>query len=53
MNAIIPMFFITVFMLAITVTLATSSDASMGCIMLGTEINGDYSTEYLFLGDCR
>ncbi len=53
MNPIIPMFFITLFMMAITMTLALSPDASIGCIMLGTEINGDYSTEYLFLGDCR
>ena len=53
MNTLAPLFLMIVVLMTVTVTLAVSPDASFGCVMLGTEINGDYSTEYLFLGDCR
>lgn len=53
MNGIIGMFFLMMMMLSITLTIVVTPDVSMGCFMLGTEVNADYSTEYLFLGDCR
>lgn len=53
MNALAPIFFITVFFLVVTVAVAMDGEMTSGCYMLGAEINGDYSTEYLYLGDCR
>lgn len=29
------------------------SDAAVGCYMLGQEINGDNSVEYLMIGNCQ
>jgi hypothetical protein len=53
MNIIGSVFFLTVFFLIVTVAVAMDGQIATGCYMLGAEINGDYSTEYLYLGDCH
>jgi hypothetical protein len=53
MNALAPVFFLTIFFLMLTIMVITNGQISSGCYMLGAEINGDYSIEYLYLGDCR
>jgi len=42
------------FLVALTSTVAMSGAISLdvGCHIVGTEINADYSTEYLTLGNC-
>lgn len=52
MSAIIPTFLMMFLLLAITTFTLVSPDASMGCYILGAEVNGDYSTEYLMIGNC-
>lgn len=45
-------FLLTLLFLMVTVSVAMDGQLSMGCYLLGAEINGDYSTEYLYLGNC-
>lgn len=52
MKAMFPFFCLTVLMMLLTIITVVSPEASMGCMILGTEVNGDYSTEYLMLGNC-
>jgi hypothetical protein len=52
MQIIAPMFFITLVMIAVTIFATLSPDANIGCYVLGAEVNGDYSTEYLMVGRC-
>jgi len=46
------LFFITLILVCITVAIAYPSITDVGCHIIGVEVNGDYSTEYLQMGSC-
>lgn len=52
MQLIMPLFIVNLLLVTIIVLMVSSPNVSAGCYMIGTEINGDGSIEYLMIGDC-
>lgn len=52
MQFTLPLFILTVFFIIVTAHAVIGDDITPGCYILGAEVNGDYSTEYLYLGRC-
>jgi len=53
MKVTLPLFILILFFMSLTAHSVIGEDLAFGCYMLGAEVNGDYSTEYLYLGQCR
>ena len=52
-NATLFSFFLINLMLVLGLTVMMSGESiEMGCYIIGTEVNADYSTEYLSIGNC-
>jgi hypothetical protein len=53
MNSAITLFgLMTILCMGAMVAFAAAPAVDMGCFIIGTEINGDNSVEYLGIGDC-
>jgi len=46
------LFFAIIVLMGMIVVQINPVDAGMGCFVLGTEVNGDNSVEYLGIGNC-
>lgn len=51
-SSLFGLLFVIVLMVTVTLSIMSHDSIGLGCHVIGVEVNGDYTTEYLMIGQC-